>query len=58
MERAPAPAFAVPTLAQLSQRFGVSPFHLQRTFKRLTGLSPRAYSETRRTELLKKGLGG
>ena len=49
-------AEAIPTLAQLSAVFGVSPFHLQRTFKRITGLSPRAYSEARRTELLKKGL--
>src|SRR5580704_11720072 len=31
------------TLAQLSQRVGVSPFHLQRLFKRATGLSPREY---------------
>ena len=30
----------IPTLAELSARFGVSPFHLQRTFKRITGLSP------------------
>lgn len=49
-------AESIPTLAQLSSTFGVSQFHLQRTFKRITGLSPRAYSESRRTELLKKGL--
>jgi AraC family transcriptional regulator of adaptative response/methylated-DNA-[protein]-cysteine methyltransferase len=45
-----------PTLAELSQEFGISPFHLQRTFKRVTGLSPRAYAESRRTERLKRGL--
>jgi len=49
-------AETIPTLAQLSTEFGLSPFHLQRTFKRVTGLSPRAYCETRRTEILKKGL--
>ncbi len=46
----------VPTLADLSREFGVSQFHLQRTFKRITGLSPRAYAEVRRTERLKHGL--
>jgi AraC family transcriptional regulator of adaptative response/methylated-DNA-[protein]-cysteine methyltransferase len=45
-----------PTLDALSQRFGVSAFHLQRTFKRITGLSPRRYAELRRSEKLKRGL--
>jgi len=45
-----------PTLDALSRRFGVSAFHLQRTFKRITGLSPRRYAELRRSEELKRGL--
>jgi AraC family transcriptional regulator of adaptative response/methylated-DNA-[protein]-cysteine methyltransferase len=45
-----------PTLDALSQQFGVSSFHLQRTFKRVTGLSPRRYGELRRNEQLKRGL--
>jgi AraC family transcriptional regulator of adaptative response/methylated-DNA-[protein]-cysteine methyltransferase len=46
----------IPTLAELSSEFGVSPFHLQRTFKRVTGLSPRRYAEAKRSERLKSGL--
>ncbi len=53
-------AEGVVTLAQLSQRVGLSPFHLQRLFKRATGLSPREYQSARRmqhvkTELRKAG---
>ncbi len=44
------------TLAALSARHGISPFHLQRTFKRVTGLSPKRYAELRRNEKLKRGL--
>ena len=44
------------TLAELSKRVGVSPFHLQRLFKRATGLSPREYQSARRIEQLKHGL--
>jgi AraC family transcriptional regulator of adaptative response/methylated-DNA-[protein]-cysteine methyltransferase len=44
------------TLATLSARHGVSPFHLQRTFKRVTGLSPKRYAELRRSEKLRRGL--
>jgi AraC family transcriptional regulator of adaptative response/methylated-DNA-[protein]-cysteine methyltransferase len=36
------------TLAELARRVGLSPFHLQRTFRRATGLSPRAYQEAAR----------
>ena len=32
-----------PTLAQLSAQFGWSPFHLQRQFKAITGISPHQY---------------
>ena len=35
---------------------GYSPFHLQRTFKAVTGVTPRAYAESRRLAALKTGL--
>jgi AraC family transcriptional regulator of adaptative response/methylated-DNA-[protein]-cysteine methyltransferase len=44
------------TLEELGRVAGMSPFHLQRTFKRLTGLSPKAYVLARRAEHLKAGL--
>ncbi len=44
------------TLAQLSRRVGLSPFHLQRLFKRATGLSPREYQSARRMQQVKSGL--
>lgn len=43
-------------LAELSAEVGMSPFHLQRTFKRLVGVSPRVYGDARRVERLKSGL--
>ncbi len=46
----------VVTLAQLSLRIGLSPFHLQRLFKRATGLSPREYQSARRMQHIKAGL--
>src|SRR6266511_3522111 len=45
-----------PTLAALGTAVGLSPFHLQRVFKRATGLSPRQYVAARRTERLKTQL--
>ncbi len=48
-----------PTLASLAAAVGLSPYHLQRTFKRVVGLSPRQYAEAARLErfkaLLRKG---
>ena len=44
------------TLAALSKRVGLSPFHLQRLFKRATGLSPREYQSARRMQQVKSGL--
>lgn len=44
------------TLAQLSKRVGLSRFHLQRLFKRATGLSPREYQLARRVQQIKTGL--
>jgi AraC family transcriptional regulator of adaptative response/methylated-DNA-[protein]-cysteine methyltransferase len=44
------------TLEHLGRALGMSPFHLQRTFKALTGITPRAYSDSRRLDSLKAGL--
>lgn len=49
-------AESVLTLAELSKRVGLSPFHLQRLFKRATGLSPREYQSARRMQHVKAGL--
>ncbi len=38
------------TLEQLSGQVGVSPFHLQRTFKKATGITPKAYMEEQRSQ--------
>lgn len=35
-------------LSDLAKRFGVSPFHLQRTFKSVLGISPRQYAAAHR----------
>ncbi|MDL1900202.1 methylated-DNA--[protein]-cysteine S-methyltransferase [Anaerolineae bacterium CFX9] len=45
-----------PTLDQISQHVHVSPFHMQRVFKRMTGVSPRRYADAVRLELFKKRL--
>ncbi len=44
------------TLEALSAAIGLSSFHLHRTFKTLTGITPRAYADSRRLESLKAGL--
>ncbi len=44
------------TLEALGRALGMSPFHLQRTFKALTGITPRAYADSRRLYALKAGL--
>src|SRR5208337_1093799 len=49
-------AEGIVTLAQLSKKVGLSPFHLQRLFKRATGLSPREYQSARRMQHVKNGL--
>jgi AraC family transcriptional regulator of adaptative response/methylated-DNA-[protein]-cysteine methyltransferase len=46
----------VPTLVELSERFGLSPHHLQRTFKRIVGVSPRQYASAYRLDRFKKAL--
>ncbi len=44
------------TLAELARRSGASPHHLQRTFKRIVGITPRQYADARRIERLKARL--
>jgi AraC family transcriptional regulator, regulatory protein of adaptative response / methylated-DNA-[protein]-cysteine methyltransferase len=44
------------TLEALGRSLGMSPFYLQRTFKARTGITPRAYSDSRRLNSLKVGL--
>ena len=44
------------TLQQLGRVAGLSPFHLQRTFQRIFGLTPKAYASARRTERFKRSL--
>ena len=44
------------TLARLGQAFHQSPFHLQRSFKAVLGITPRAYAESCRVNQLKRNL--
>ena len=44
------------TLERLGDAVGLSPYHLQRTFKRVTGVSPRVYAGARRMERMKSRL--
>lgn len=44
------------SLADLSEQFNISPFHLQRIFKRVMGISPRQYAEAYRLDQLKTQL--
>jgi AraC family transcriptional regulator of adaptative response/methylated-DNA-[protein]-cysteine methyltransferase len=44
------------TLARLSEEFRLSPFHLQRRFKAVLGITPRAYADSCRVKQLKSNL--
>ena len=46
-----------PSLRELAQRAGLSPHHLHRIFKAVTGTTPRAYAAERRAERLRGALG-
>ena len=46
------------TLEELGRAVGASPFHLQRSFKRVVGLSPRDYQQALRLEDAKRALAG
>jgi len=43
-------------LRRLGAAVGLSPYHLQRSFRRQTGMSPKAYADARRMERMKSGL--
>jgi len=45
-----------PTLGALARRAGISPFHLHRIFKSVTGLTPKAYAGAHRARRLQQGL--
>ena len=47
-------AEGVVTLAALGAELGTSPHHLQRSFTRIMGISPRAYAEARRLQRVKR----
>ena len=44
------------TLERLGEAFGQSPFHLQRTFKKALGITPREYADSCRMKQLKRNL--
>jgi AraC family transcriptional regulator, regulatory protein of adaptative response / methylated-DNA-[protein]-cysteine methyltransferase len=44
------------TLERLGEEFGQSPFHLQRSFKKALGITPKAYADSCRMGLLKRNL--
>jgi AraC family transcriptional regulator of adaptative response/methylated-DNA-[protein]-cysteine methyltransferase len=44
------------SLEQLGRVVGMSPYHLQRTFKRVLGVTPKAYASARRLERMKSRL--
>src|SRR4051794_18983340 len=44
------------SLARLAARLGGSPYHLQRSFKRIVGVTPREYADACRLNAVKRGL--
>lgn len=46
------------SLAELASHVGASPFHFQRTFSKLVGLSPRAYQQALRARTFRSSLRG
>lgn len=46
----------MPTLEELARKFNLSPYYLQRTFKRITGVTPKQYASAHRLERFKNGL--
>jgi AraC family transcriptional regulator of adaptative response/methylated-DNA-[protein]-cysteine methyltransferase len=45
-----------PSLADLSRRAGLSPYHFHRVFKAITGVTPRAYAAAHRTKRVRNEL--
>jgi AraC family transcriptional regulator of adaptative response/methylated-DNA-[protein]-cysteine methyltransferase len=46
----------MPTLGDLSDAAGISPFHLHRIFKRITGVTPKAYMAAVKAQRMRTGL--
>ena len=51
-------AVSAPTLAALAAAAGLSPFHFHRIFKRVTGVTPKAYADAHRQRRVDAGLRG
>jgi len=47
----------LPSLAELAEKAGMSPFHFHRTFKAMTGLTPKAYANAGRARRMRDSLG-
>ncbi|RKH07178.1 bifunctional DNA-binding transcriptional regulator/O6-methylguanine-DNA methyltransferase Ada [Corallococcus sp. CA053C] len=45
-----------PSLEELADRAGMSPYHLHRVFKAVTGLTPKGYAAAHRAERIRDGL--
>ncbi|WGF87921.1 bifunctional DNA-binding transcriptional regulator/O6-methylguanine-DNA methyltransferase Ada [Marinivivus vitaminiproducens] len=45
-----------PSLDDLAQAVGLSPFHFHRVFKKVAGLTPKAYAAAKRTQRVRDGL--
>ncbi|RKH04225.1 bifunctional DNA-binding transcriptional regulator/O6-methylguanine-DNA methyltransferase Ada [Corallococcus carmarthensis] len=46
----------MPSLEELAERAGLSPYHLHRVFKAATGLTPKGYAAAQRAERIRTGL--
>ncbi|RKH70987.1 bifunctional DNA-binding transcriptional regulator/O6-methylguanine-DNA methyltransferase Ada [Corallococcus aberystwythensis] len=46
----------MPSLEDLAERAGLSPYHLHRVFKAVTGLTPKGYAAAQRAERIRTGL--
>ena len=46
----------MPKLEELAEMVGISPWHFHRLFKKLTGVTPKAYGDMRKAERLKDSL--
>lgn len=51
-------AEVVPSLADLAEAVGLSPFHFHRLFKSMTGLTPKAYATAHKSRMMRQKLDG